>query len=98
MPYLALAARVLLGVVFLVSAASKLRGPAAFAASIGPIHLVRNAALIAVAAGGAVATVSGGTPQPGGLVVAIAAGLLAGGLVTSIDDIRLLFQPHPTIT
>jgi methylamine utilization protein MauE len=171
-PYLALAARVLLGVVFLISVGSKLRGPAAFAASVaalrvvpagwvravavlvvtgeaatvvllatpaalfgfatavlllvafsvaigatirrgtrttcrcfgtsavplGPLHLVRNAALVAVAAGGAVATVSGGAPAAGGLVVAAAAGLLAGGLVTVIDDIRQLFHPYPHVT
>jgi hypothetical protein len=62
------------------------------ATPLGPWHLVRNAALLAVAglglaAAGLVAT----SPAP--VVVAAMAGLLVGGLATATDDLVELFRP-----
>ncbi|MFL6076546.1 MAG: MauE/DoxX family redox-associated membrane protein [Mycobacteriales bacterium] len=68
----------------------------ASAAPLGPRHLVRNAVLAAVAAVGLVIGVTGTVPtgrQPGGVVVAVAAGLVLGGLVAVLDDIVELFLP-----
>jgi hypothetical protein len=173
MHYLAVFSRVLIGTVFLVSAATKLRSPAAFAAfarsvrkmklvptalitpvavavvaaevgivvllavpvavtgllgsvvaaglltaftvaivqvvrrgtdltcqcfgastvPLGPVHVVRNIVLFAVAVAGALATRSGGEPQLGVAVIAVTAGLVGGGLVTVLDDILRLFVP-----
>jgi hypothetical protein len=76
----------------------------ASAAPLGARHLVRNAVLAAVAAAGLVTSVTGvaGTAptgrQPGGVAVAIAAGLLLGGLVAVLDDIVELFRPMPRPT
>jgi hypothetical protein len=70
----------------------------ASAAPLGSRHLVRNAVLGAVAAAGLVTSVTGAAPagrQPGGVAVAVAAGLVLGGLVAVLDDIVELFRPVP---
>jgi hypothetical protein len=78
------------------------RGTAApcrcFGASVTPLsarHLARNALLTAVAVTGLLAP--GGAAQPGA-VIATAAGVLAGILVTILDDVVALFAPSPVST
>src|SRR5690242_1242757 len=61
-------------------------------APMGPHHVVRNAALVAVAIAGAVTT-RPGSGGAGGLAVAAAAGLVLGGLTTVLDDLVGLFRP-----
>jgi Methylamine utilisation protein MauE len=56
---------------------------------IGPRHVVRNATLLAVTALGASAP--GGHPEPAGLAVAAAAGLVGAILIVAFDDIVDLF-------
>jgi Methylamine utilisation protein MauE len=62
----------------------------ASSAPLGPSHLVRNAILV-------ISTLAGGLaldaqpPQAGGLVVAIAAGLVGAILIVAMDDIAFLF-------
>jgi len=63
------------------------------AAPFGPRHIVRNVLLVCVAAVGSVAWVRSGPASTGGLLVALAAGLLVGGLVTVLDDLIDLFRP-----
>ncbi len=53
----------------------------------GPLHLVRNGFLFAVAVAGAVGTFHGLPQAPGGLAVAVATGLVLGVVVTVLDDI-----------
>jgi hypothetical protein len=59
---------------------------------LGPSHVVRNLGLATVSAVGAAAVLAAADPvHPGGVVVAMAAGLVLGGLVTVLDDIVDLF-------
>jgi methylamine utilization protein MauE len=61
---------------------------------LGLRQVVRNAVLTAVAACGAVASVSTYGPiDPAGAAVAAVAGLVLGGLVTAADDLVELFRP-----
>ncbi|MBF6049847.1 methylamine utilization protein MauE [Streptomyces sp. NRRL B-1677] len=60
---------------------------------LGPRHIVRNLALTAAAVTGAAAAGAGGTATPGGVAVAVLAGLLLGALVAALDDILDLFRP-----
>lgn len=60
---------------------------------LGPVHVVRNLVLLAVAVAGALAVRSGGQPHLGEAVIAATAGLVGGGLVTVLDDIVRLFSP-----
>ncbi|GAA1556420.1 methylamine utilization protein MauE [Actinomadura kijaniata] len=61
----------------------------ASAAPLGPRHLVRNGVLLAAASAGALAP--GGAAPAAGLAVAAAAGLVAGLLIVSFDDLVDLF-------
>ena len=64
--------------------------------STGPLQLVRNGFLMAVAAGGAVGTFHGLPQTPGGLAVACGTGLVLGVVVTNLDDIsELLCDAYP---
>ncbi len=60
---------------------------------LGPVHVVRNLVLLAVAVAGALAIRSGGELHLGGAGIAVIAGLVGGGLVTVLDDILGLFAP-----
>lgn len=62
---------------------------------LGPWHIVRNALLAAAAAGAAAVSGAGpvGPLRPDGVVVAVAGGLLLGGLITVADDLVSLFRP-----
>ncbi|MEU6370065.1 MauE/DoxX family redox-associated membrane protein [Streptomyces sp. NPDC046931] len=89
----------LLGAFALAMAASLRRGVrvpcrcfGASTRSTGPLQLVRNGFLMAVAAGGAVGTVHGLPKSPGGLAVACATGLVLGVVVTNLDDISELLR------
>ncbi|MEV6522568.1 MauE/DoxX family redox-associated membrane protein [Longispora sp. NPDC051575] len=62
---------------------------------LGPAHVVRNLLLVAVAVVGGAAVLSGGSLRLGESLVAAVAGLVVGGLVTVMDDIRGLFRPTP---
>ncbi|CAL9382883.1 MauE/DoxX family redox-associated membrane protein [Streptomyces sp. enrichment culture] len=62
---------------------------------LGPWHVVRNL-LLAGAAAVAPVLPSGGAVRPGGLVVAVCAGLLLGALVALFDDLVALFRPVPS--
>ncbi|MFB7915971.1 MauE/DoxX family redox-associated membrane protein [Streptomyces sp. NPDC056061] len=53
----------------------------------GPLHLIRNGFLIAVAVTGAVGTSHGLPEAPGGLAVAVGTGLVLGVVVTVLDDV-----------
>jgi ABC-type microcin C transport system permease subunit YejB len=67
-----------------------------FGASSTPLgrrHVLRNAALIAVALLGFVAALVPGTAGISGLLVAGAAGVVAGVTVTAFDDIVALVRP-----
>jgi hypothetical protein len=72
-------------------AACRCFGPTA--APFGSRHIVRNAVLICVAAIGTVTWIRSGPAPIGGLLVALAAGLLIGGLVAVLDDLIDLFRP-----
>lgn len=61
---------------------------------LGPWHVVRNLLLAGAAALAAVLP-SQGPVRPGGLVVAVCAGLLLGALVALFDDLVALFRPVP---
>jgi hypothetical protein len=68
-----------------------------FGASTTPLgfrHVVRNAVLAVVALVGVLAVPMSGPVQPGGLVVAISAGLLFGSFVALLDDFVELFRPQ----
>jgi hypothetical protein len=61
---------------------------------LGPQHLIRNLALIVIAALGAVATGwAAGPVRLAGIAVAVPAGLVVGGLFAVVDDVVGLFQP-----
>lgn len=61
---------------------------------IGPVHLVRNLALLAVEGGGlAACALSAGRPAPVGLIVAAVAGLAAAMLLIRLDDLVALVAP-----
>ncbi|GIG61499.1 methylamine utilization protein MauE [Longispora fulva] len=62
---------------------------------LGPAHVLRNLLLVAVAVAGGVAAPTGGSLRLGESLVAAVAGLVLGGLVTVMDDIRALFHPTP---
>jgi methylamine utilization protein MauE len=62
-------------------------------APLGLRHVVRNTALVCVAAVGVVAWDRAGHAPAGGVAVAVAAGLLLGGVVTVLDDLIDLFRP-----
>lgn len=56
-------------------------------------HVVRNVALACLAVLGLLAWIRPGEASAGGAVVAIASGLLLGGVITVLDDLVDLFQP-----
>ncbi|MFG1874754.1 MauE/DoxX family redox-associated membrane protein [Sphaerisporangium sp. NPDC049003] len=62
-------------------------GPAA--TPIGRHHLVRNGLFMVAALGGAVP--AAGQAHPGGLVVAVVAGLAAGSILIRLDDLVALY-------
>ncbi|NXY96427.1 methylamine utilization protein MauE [Streptomyces sp. BR123] len=64
---------------------------------LGTPHLVRNLALcaVAVSGAGALAVPVAAGARPGGAVVAGAAGLIAGIVVTQLDHLMALFRPLP---
>ncbi|WP_203918699.1 MauE/DoxX family redox-associated membrane protein [Rugosimonospora africana] len=62
-------------------------------ALLGRHHIARNAGLALVAACGLVVGHPAGGVQPGGVVLAVLAGLILGGLVAVLDDIVDLFRP-----
>lgn len=86
-------------------AAARRRGASApcrcFGRSTRPLgwaHVARNAALLAVAGTGWLALVAAdpGAPlHPGGVAVAVAAGVAVGGLSAIFDEIVELFAPTP---
>ncbi|MGW1892416.1 MauE/DoxX family redox-associated membrane protein [Streptomyces sp. NPDC002004] len=55
--------------------------------STGPVHLVRNGFLIAVAVTGAVGTFHGLPGAPGALATGVGIGLVLGVLVTVLEDV-----------
>ncbi|MGC7094283.1 MauE/DoxX family redox-associated membrane protein [Amycolatopsis lurida] len=61
------------------------------ATRLGPRHVVRNFLLAAAAATAVAATPARLPAQPGALVMALFAGLLAGGLIVLLDDLVGLF-------
>lgn len=63
------------------------------ATPLGPRHLARNAILLVVSAAGTAASLASGSVRPAGIVVAAAAGLFAGILIASYDDIAELLVP-----
>jgi methylamine utilization protein MauE len=63
------------------------------AARFGVRHVVRNSVLAIVSAVGLVGWTRSGPVSAGGLVVALAAGLLLGGMVAVLDDLIDLFRP-----
>jgi hypothetical protein len=62
---------------------------------LGPLHLVRNGLLLAVAAVGAALLLAGpaGPTDPGGLVVAGAAGVVLAAVLIRVDDLISVFTP-----
>ncbi|MFF8652860.1 MauE/DoxX family redox-associated membrane protein [Streptomyces huasconensis] len=63
-------------------------------APLGTPHIVRNAVLCAAATAGALAVpMATDARSAGGMVVAGAAGLLAGALITQLDPLVSLFRP-----
>ncbi|MDQ7909752.1 MauE/DoxX family redox-associated membrane protein [Phytohabitans sp. ZYX-F-186] len=65
--------------------------------NLGLRHVVRNAALLAVAAGGlAGLATAGGPAQPAGAVLAAAAGLVGGMVLVRLDDVIDLYTTNPT--
>jgi hypothetical protein len=71
-----------------------------FGASETPLglrHVVRNVLLLAIAAAGVAAAVaaSAGSAHPGGAVIAVLTGLVAGVFVTAFDDLVDLFATSP---
>jgi hypothetical protein len=62
---------------------------------LGPLHLVRNGLLLAVAVVGAALLLAGpgGPAEPGGLVVAGAAGVVLAVVLIRVDDLLSLFTP-----
>lgn len=64
----------------------------ASAAPLGVRHVVRNAVLAVAAVAGVVASARSGSAEAAGVAVAVCAGLLAGGLVTVLDDVVDLFR------
>ncbi|WP_324608017.1 MauE/DoxX family redox-associated membrane protein [Streptomyces sp. NRRL S-455] len=61
------------------------------ATPLGARHVVRNVLLTAVAATGAATGTTAAAAHPGGTAVAVAGGLLLGGLVAVLDDLFALF-------
>ncbi|MFE9355095.1 MauE/DoxX family redox-associated membrane protein [Streptomyces olivaceoviridis] len=59
----------------------------ASSSNAGPLHLLRNGFLIAVAVTGAIGTFHGLPEASGGLSVAVGTGLVLGVVVTVLDDI-----------
>lgn len=67
------------------------------ATPLGPAHLIRNALLLAVALAGLLAVGDlEASIEPAGAVLACAAGLVAGLLVTRFDDLTDLFRTPET--
>jgi hypothetical protein len=64
-------------------------------ALLGRHHIVRNAVLGLVAASGLAVGAQPQQLRPGGVVVAVAAGVTLGGLVAVLDDIVAVFRPLP---
>ncbi|GGX36446.1 MauE/DoxX family redox-associated membrane protein [Streptomyces lomondensis] len=103
-----LAATALLAVFALVIARSVGRGTTVqcrcfgrSAAPLGRAHVVRNGLLASVAGTGAAAVATGpaGGADPGTVAVAWCAGVIAGGLVTVVEDLVSLFRPvAPSMT
>ncbi|NBM14644.1 MauE/DoxX family redox-associated membrane protein [Streptomyces sp. GC420] len=64
-------------------------------APLGPVHLVRNLVLLAVAGAGLTATALAGPghPAPVPAAVAFAAGSVIGLLAVALDDLVALFRP-----
>lgn len=64
-------------------------------APLGPVHLVRNGLLLAVAAAGAALLLTGppGPVDPGGLVVAGATGVVLAAVLIRFDDLVSVFIP-----
>jgi len=60
---------------------------------LGPRHLVRNALLLAVAAAGLAGVLTPGALELPGTLVAGAAGLVVGAMITVFDDIADLVKP-----
>jgi hypothetical protein len=62
---------------------------------LGPLHLVRNGLLLAVAAAGAGLLLTGpaGPTDPGGLAVAGAAGVVLAAVLIRVDDLISVFTP-----
>lgn len=64
---------------------------------ISPVHLVRNAVLIAVAGLGLAADEVAVDPAaPAGIVAAVVAGVVVAAVVVRADDLAELFQPAAT--
>lgn len=60
---------------------------------VGPRHLVRNALLVTAAGAGVAGHVSGsGAAHPGGVLVAVAGGLVAAAALIVLDDLVDLFM------
>jgi hypothetical protein len=64
-------------------------------APLGPLHLVRNGLLLAVAALGAALLLAAptGPADPGGLVVAAAAGVVLAAVLIRVDDLLSILTP-----
>jgi hypothetical protein len=64
-------------------------------APLGIFHIVRNLALVVVAAVAAVTVAQGGGLELGGALLAGLVGVLLGALVTVLDDVRQVLRPAP---
>ncbi|GIJ70582.1 MauE/DoxX family redox-associated membrane protein [Virgisporangium ochraceum] len=62
---------------------------------LGAVHIVRNLTLVAVAVAAAVTGARGGAVEFGAGLLAVLAGVLAGAVVTVLDDLRHLLRPVP---
>jgi hypothetical protein len=66
-------------------------------AAVGPVHVGRNAGLVAAAVAGAVMSmVDGAALEPGPVVLAAATGVVVAAIVVRLDDLVALFAPIPT--
>lgn len=94
------AAAVLMGMLTIGVAIAVRRGAdvpcPCFGASAVPVrrvHVARNAGLFSVAVLGGTTALIGGTSEPAGLALSVAAGVVAGGLLVFLDEFVELFQP-----
>jgi uncharacterized membrane protein YphA (DoxX/SURF4 family) len=60
---------------------------------LGGVHVVRNVGLFLVALLGGLAVRSTGGSEPDESIVAVVVGLVCGGLITVLDDMRALLRP-----